>query len=275
MSDPSGKVHKAQAIDASWAEDPLNYMVKAFIAFLQTIFEKAPIGYFHWSPQLEDAEIIITEENPIALDTVGQRPAISVVLGAVEWNASSMDEYLGSNPQTGTSKHTDLLPGMMSLNCCSRNGTEARFLAWQCGRHIWNLRRIFMQEPFIHEIGRRIRIGPVTPAGAIVQGDTEGEWRAASVSCPFYLQWFEQITPITDWNGKEMQPLREIEATYRTRMTMAQENLTHEQNAGRRLWGSMVTQPKPPRAPRMRGRTIQQVEPELSSVPLVVKTKVS
>lgn len=273
MSDPSSAVHAAQAIDASWAEDPLNYLVKAFAAFLQTVFEKAPVGHFHWSPQLENSEIIITEENPIALDTVGQRPAISIVLGAIEWNASSLDEFLGMEFASGKQKHTDLLPGMMSLNCCSRVGQEARFIAWQCARHLWALRRIFMQEPFIHEIGRRVRVGPVSPAGALVQGDTEGEWLAASVTCPFYLQWYEQITPIKDWNGRDIQPLREIEVTYRSRMALAQPNLTHTQNTGMRLWGAEAG---PPKAPRIRGRTIQ-TEPEQpgsKSVPLVVKTKV-
>lgn len=272
MTDPSSAVKTAQAIDPSWAEDPLNYLVRAFIAFLQTIFEKAPVGYFHWSPKEEESEIIITEENPIGLEAVGQRPAISVVLGAVEWNASSMDEFQGMNAMTGEQKHTDLLPGMMSMNCCSRVGQEARFIAWQCARHIWILRRIFMQEPLIHEIGRHIRVGPVSPAGALVQGDTEGEWVAASVTSPFYLQWFEKVTPLTDWNGSELRRVREISATYHTRMGIAQPNLTHQQNVGLRPWGALVTQPKSLRQPRIKGRTI--VERPLMGVSLEQKTKV-
>lgn len=273
MADPSSTVKTAQAIDSSWTEDPLNYMVRAFIAFLQTIFEKAPVGYFHWTSKEEETEIVITEENPIALEAVGQRPAISVVMGAVEWNASSLDEFQGMNPVTGEQKHTDLLPGMMSLNCCSRVGQEARFIAWQCARHIWILRRIFMQEPYIHEIGRRIRVGPVSPAGALVQGDTEAEWVASSVTIPFYLQWFEKVTPITDWNGSELRRVREIGVNYHTRMSVAQPNLTHTQNVGLRPWGALVTQPKPMRQPRIRGKTIVE-QPALVSVSLEQKTKV-
>ena len=248
-------------------------MIKAFIAFLQTVFEKAPVGYFHWTPQLEDSEIIITEENPIALDVVGQRPAISVVLGAVQWNASSMDEFQAQNFATGEQKHTDLLPGMMSLNCCSRVGQEARFLAWQSARHIWILRRIFMQEPLIHEVGRNIRVGPVSPAGALVQGDTEGEWLAASVTVPFYLQWFEKVTPITDWNGHVLRRVKEIGMTFHTRMGVAQPNLTHTQTAGLRLWGGMVTQPKSLREPRIKGKPVTKHGP-LVTIPLEQKMKV-
>ena len=266
MSDPSSSVPKAQALDSSWAEDPLNYLIKAFVAFLQTVFEKAPVGYFHWSPEAEETEIFITEETPIALDTVGQRPSISVVLGAVRWNASSLDEMLGMNPVTGLQRHTDLLPGTMSLNCCSRVASEARFLAWQCARHIWILRRIFMQERFIHEVGRNITVGPVSPAGAIVQGDTEGEWLAAAVSCPFFLQWYERVTPETDWNGSRLQQLREIGITYHTRMNPAQQSLTSDQNAGTRPWGDLAS--RQPRPPSIRGRV-------LPTAPLTVKTKVS
>jgi len=272
-SDPSSTVHTAASLEASWENDPLNHVVKAFIAFLQSIYETAPAGCFHWRPQVEETELVITEENPIHLDALEQKPAISVVLGATRFNGSSLDDLVSIDATNAKEVHTDLLPGTMSLNHISRVAQEARFLAWLSARHIWILRKIFIRESHIHEVGRSIQIGAVTPAGALVQGDTEAEWHSVTVNCPFFLQWTDSVTPLThDWSGRPIHPLKAIEMQFQTRMGTAQPNLTHTQDAGRRLWGTQRSTPLRP--PSRRGRTIQQPQPGSDSVSLEAKFKV-
>lgn len=275
---PSSTVHTAGPLEEGWLDDPLNYMVKAFIAFLQTIFETAPVGHFHWRPQFEETEIVITEENPVKVDAVEQKPVLSVILGPCRFNGSSLDDLVNVSAVDAKEIHTDLIPGTMSINCMSRVPQEARFLGWICSRTIWNLRKLFIKETHIHEVGRNISVGSVSPAGALVAGDTEGEWHSVPVSCPFFLQWTDRVTPLThDWNGRPIHRLQAVEMQFRSRMNVAQPNLTHTQNTGMQQWGAQVTQPRGavPRAPTIRGRRIQtEPHPSSQSSPLEVKTKV-
>lgn len=273
-SDPSSTVHTAGELTEGWLNDPLNYMVKAFIAFLQTIFESAPVGHFHWRPELEETELVITEENPVNLDAVEQKPLISVVLGSTRFNGTALDDLLTVSASDAKEIHTDLIPGTISLNCMSRVPQEARFLAWICARTTWNLRKIFLRGTNIHEIGRNITIGTISPAGALVQGDTEGEWHAVPVQCPFFMQWTDTVTPLKhDWSGRPIHRIQAMEMAFKTRMGIAQPNETHSQDAGVRQWGE---QAHPMRAPRIRGRTIQTEpqQPGASSTPLEAKYKV-
>ena len=264
---PSSTVHTAEELESSWLNDPLNYMVKAFIAFLQTIFEIAPKGCFQWSPKEGETELVVTEDNPVNLEATEQRPAISVIIGPTRFNGSSLDDLVNVDFRTAKEIHTDLLPGTMTLNCLSRVPQECRFLGWHCARTIWNLRKIFIKESHIHEVGRNITIGSVTPAGALVQGDTEGEWHGVPVSIPFFLQWTDSITPLKeDWNRRPIHPLQHMTVLLRTRMGLAQPNLTHSQDRDPPLlWGEAAGQTQASqkaarantiRPPRIRGRVI-------------------
>ena len=261
---PSSTVGGDDHLESSWLNDPLNYSVKCFIAFLQTIFEEAPVGAFHWTPSPEESEIFITEENPIQVDALEQKPAISVVLGPTRFNGSSLDDLVSVDPTNAKEVHTDLLPGNMTLHCVSRVAQEARFVGWMCARTIWNLRKLFVKESHMHEVGRNIQIGSVTPAGALVGGDTEAEWHSVSVTCPFFLQWTDTTLPLThDWNGRPIHKLNHF--TLRLQAKMGERNLTHTQEAGPQLWGEHAASTRAsqkargypqPKRPGLRGRVL-------------------
>lgn len=268
--DPSSSIPSAAPLESSWLNDPLNYAIKCFIAFLQTVFEAAPQQAFHWSKDFKITELVITEENPINVESIERKPVISVIEGPVRFSGTSLDEMVRMDATTGEEFHTDLLPGTMSLNCMSRVRQEARFLAWISARTIWNLRKLFIRETYFQEVGRNITIGSVTPAGALVTGDTEGEWHSCTVSCPFFMQWSDTVVPLTkDWSGSPIQTLQKIE------MQMRQATSGEDDGSGLagglhtrmgavprmrqdpRYWGTTT------RPPRIRGRLIpQQPQPE-------------
>lgn len=285
MSDPSSTIHSDAHLESSWLEDPLNYVVKAYIAFLQTIWETAPKGFMHWSSSVEETELVITEENPIHVDSKEQKPLISVVLGPTRFNGSSLDDLVHVDARNAKEIHTDLLPGTMTLNCVSRVPQEARFIAWQSARNIWILRKLFCRESHIHDTGRNISIGSVSPAGALVQGDTEGEWHFVQVSCPFFLQWTDSVTPLThDWGGRPIHSLQHVGMRLQTRMNKAMPNLTNAQESEPRLWGEAAAQTQASakaaranmlRPPRIRGKVIITApQEELPSVPIEGEFKV-
>lgn len=267
--DPSSSIPSADPLEMSWLNDPLNYAIKCFCAFLQTIFEKAPQRAFHWSSDFKITELVITEESPVNVESIERKPVISVIEGPVRFSGTSLDEMVKQDATTGEEFHTDLLPGTMSLNCMSRVRQEARFLAWISARTIWNLRKLFIRETYFQEVGRNITIGSVTPAGALVTGDTEGEWHACTVSCPFFLQWSDTITPLSkDWSGSPIQTLQGIELRVRRASDGSLEggastrmHTVPKQRPEPRYWGSAL---KPP---RRRGRLITQPQPEPEPAP--------
>ena len=216
--DPSSRVFSASELVSSWGNDPLNYLVRVFVAFLQTIWEDAPKGSFHWTPLSEETELVITEENPVQTETMEKRPAIAVTLGPTRFNGSSLDDLVMVNSRNAAEKHTDLLPTNVTLNCLSRVPSEARFLAWQTARMVWSLRKLFLMEKGIQECGRRNEVGSVSAAGALVVGDTEAEWVVCPVTVPVYLQYTDLVTPLrNEFNGNPIHTLAHIKTKFQTR----------------------------------------------------------
>jgi len=288
-TNPSSTVHTAGEIESSWVEDPLNYVIRAYICFFQTVFEEAQRGCFHWAPSLEETELVITEESPVNLEAVEQRPAISVILGPMRFNGSSLDDLVGVDTKTAQETHTDLLPGTITINCLSRVAHECRFIAWQCARHMWILRKLFVKESHIHEANRNISIGAVTPAGALVQGDTEGEWLNVPVQTPFFLQWTDRVLSLThDWSGRPIHTLQKAGMSFSTRMNQFQNTKTFKQTAGLETgapaWGTMADKARDNqiirragvlKPPGIRGKTIPQTtQPGSTQIPIKYKTKV-
>lgn len=178
---------------------------------MQGLFEKADLGCFHWCESLEETELVITDESPIKLDVVGKRPCISTVRGQVAWGKTSLDEMQTRNVTNDQINHTDLLSGTMTINCCSREPLESEYIAWIVANHSWLLRRLIMKHTPVHEFGRGQMIGAPSPAGAIVSGDTEGEWICTPIQIPFFLQISGKVTPLN------LTLLKEIEAKFGVR----------------------------------------------------------
>lgn len=244
----------------NWAEQPLLFIRKICLSFMQGLFEKADPGCFHWSESLEETEIVITDESPIKLDVVGKRPAISTVRGSIGWGKTSLDEMQTRSLSTDQRKHTDLLSGTMTVNCCSREPLETEYLAWVVANHTWLLRRLIMRNTPVHEFGRGQMVGAPSPAGAIVAGDTEGEWICTPVQIPFFLQISGRVTPLN------LILLKEIEAKFNVRggaqvgPTGVRGQATTANTTGSPAPGEQVNV----RPPTIRGRPIRNVAFEQS-----------
>jgi len=206
MSTTSGTIKPSAAPLVTWEEQPLLQIRKLVLTFLQGLFEQQTPGCFQWVENLEETEIVITDEAPIKLEVVGVRPAISTVRGTVQWGQTSLDEKQSYNMATEQRTHTDLLRGSLSINCCSRVDLESEYIAWIVANHMWLLRRLLMKFTPVHEIGRGNAIGSPSPAGAIVSGDSEGEWINTVVTIPFFLQVGGKVRPLN------VQLLKRIEA---------------------------------------------------------------
>lgn len=186
---PSGAIE-----EDSFRESPLEHVQTAFIAFIQGLFYAAPRGGFHWEKD-ETSEIYISDEAQMAASTIGKRPAISTVRGPVQFFTLGLDDMLKYNMATGQKQKSVIVPGTMSINCCSRVPNECSRLAWIVAEQIWANREILLRSGFF-EVGRSPQIGAPTPAGSIIANDQGEEWFVVSVTCPFQFYRTTNVTPL-------------------------------------------------------------------------------
>lgn len=206
---PSGVETTSPAVEfggSSFKNTPLRQVRVLYARFLQGLFAAAPRGSYHWEPALEDTEIVITDENPINLDVVGQRPAISLTRGPIQFYSFCLDDLMGYNFRTGAKKKTVLIPGTMSINCCSRVDIECDQLAFIISDHLWLLRGHLLKQGFF-QIGQQLAIGAPSPAGSLVSGAGEDETYCTTVTSPFHFPRTGQVTPL----GKQI--IQSIEAS--------------------------------------------------------------
>lgn len=190
--------------DSSFKYTPLQHVRVLFASFVQGLFHAAPRGSYHWEPTMEDSDIVITDENPINIDVVGQRPAITFTRGPVQFYSLGLDDMMSYDFETGAKQKSVLVPGTMSINCCSRNDLESEQLAMIIAEQLWLHRELLMKEGFF-EVGRQPAIGSPSPAGSIVAGDGAREWYCTTIACPFQFYRTSKVTPLNKKIAKNIQ----------------------------------------------------------------------
>lgn len=181
--------------DSSFKHSPLTQVRSLFVRFAQGLFGAMPHGQWKWLPDLQDTEIVISDENPVRTDTIGKRPAISFTRGPVQFYSLGMDDRMEYDLETGAKVKSVLVPGTMSVNCCARNDIESEVIAWVFSEQLWMNRELLMAAGFF-EIGRQPSLGAPSPAGSIVSGDNGHEWYCTTVQCPFQFYRTSQATPL-------------------------------------------------------------------------------
>lgn len=180
---------------SSFRYTPLEHVRTVLVSFVQGLFAGAPPGDYHWNPDEGTSEIIIRDENPINVKTVGARPAVNFTMGVTQFYSVGMDDMMSYQFTNAKKTKGVLVPGVTTVNVSSRSEIEAQNLSWVISEHIWLLREHLMREGFF-EIGRGITISPPTPAGAIIQSDQADEWYCCSISVPWQFTRQSAFTPL-------------------------------------------------------------------------------
>lgn len=174
---------------------PLEHVRTLLINFVQGLFSAAPAGDFHWTSDIEQTEIIIRDENPIHVETYGQRPCINFTMGQTSFYSLGMDDFLFYDFDISRKTKGILVPGVTNINVSSRVDIEAHNLAWVIAEHIWLLREVLLKEGFF-EIGRGINISPPSPPGSIIASDSSDEWTCSTISVPWQFARKSAFTPL-------------------------------------------------------------------------------
>jgi hypothetical protein len=184
-------------------EDPILWTTRLFVRFAQVIFGTFDKGNYHWDPDLNNTEIIVSDQATINREVVQKRPAIVTQRGDMNFMNVSMDQFRSFDPSTGRREHTDLASSVMTFNCLSTEGLEAQRIAWALAYAIRTLKRSLMQAG-LHRVGEDVMVGKESPPGAVVPGVANNEIVLVPVIVPYYFQWTWTVEPVNKVLLKEI-----------------------------------------------------------------------
>lgn len=83
---------------------------------------------YQWNRDSKISKVHISDSNIENLLIVEQKPSLIVTRGNMQWNGGAIDSFLNRN-LSGNREYKDLMSVDMTINCFSREGLEAEFLA--------------------------------------------------------------------------------------------------------------------------------------------------
>lgn len=226
--------------DQGLGEEPLFYFTRVFLLFLQGLFEQMDPGSYRWLHDEKLSEIAITDQVPIPVSRVDQKPHLITMRGPARFANLTLDQMRTVNPRTGEKERTDLISCTMSICCLAKNGIEAQRLAFIVARHVRTF-KTSIQRTGMHKVGDEIEIGPESPPGALV-AEPDPSVVMCTVTLPFHFQWTERSRPLN------AALLRSIELKLQSAMLPAAATSTEGSVEARTAL----------RAPTIRGRAINQ-----------------
>lgn len=179
----------------SFKYTPLEALRNLFVGFCQGLFNAAPPGCYHWDEDPHTTEIIIQDEAPVKEEVMQKRPLITITRGPIQAYGFGLDDLLKYEADIDKKTKSVLVPGTMTINCCSRVQLEAENLAWVVFEHIWLLRDLLMKAG-LFDTGRNNQLGAPSPAGSIIADDGGDEWVCVPVSIPFQFVRTSAFTPL-------------------------------------------------------------------------------
>lgn len=202
--------------DVGLDNDPMLYLTRLFVYFLQNLFRDFPEGCgMRWTPNEEVSEIIITGEKP-ELEAIETCPHITCVLGSGQFNGLGLDQLQAQRMSDGQRTHTDLMPMSLTYHCQAREGLVARRIAWNASLHTIMLRRILMRTGGLHHVSVQHTISPEGPLTQFTGPKSENELVEVQVNVPFYWQPQWRISrPSEVWRRMELSMnVNEVKARY-------------------------------------------------------------
>ena len=180
---------------SSFRDTPLTHVRELYDTFVKVLYAHRPVGDMHWTDD-ESSEIYISDESPVDGEIIGMRPCISFTRSAVQFYSLGMDDMMSYDFETGQKTKGVLVPGLMSINCCSRVSLESENMAFWVAEHLWLLREKLMGTAAFFEIGRQPQVSAPSRAEGIISGDSGREYYCTTVSSPFQFPRTSQFTPL-------------------------------------------------------------------------------
>ena len=176
--------------------DPLLYFTRVYLGFLQGLFAQMPAGSYHWTEDIEQTEIVITDQAPYEISKNSWRPGIVTMRGPSQFANLALDQLLSVDSRTGKKTRADLVSTTMAINVIAKVGLECQRLAWNIARLIRQFKTL-IQRFGMHKVGDELTVGPETPPGALVANEGDSEAVMVTVHSPFHFKYADSIVPET------------------------------------------------------------------------------
>ena len=247
-------------------ESPIQYLRTVVVQFVQGLFWYLPKGHNHWEPNIGESEIFISDEAPIRTKELGQLPGILITRSAMSMSSLGLDDMMSYDQRTDAKTKSVIVPGTISVNCCSRVPQESENLCYFVAKHLWLLRDV-LQRKSLYNIGQNIGIGAPSPAGSLVAGDMAEEFFVTAATMPFQLIETGTVTPLGQKIAKDIElrlhggPMRIPASVSGSPVTTDTSTATSPSSTGyASLQAPGVSiRGVPLRPPRIRGRTLPLV----------------
>lgn len=181
---------------------PFFQVVRHVVSFLKWRFSKLPQGSYRYDiesegPEQKNSEIFIGADTPIRPETLGKRPAITVLRSQVAAAGLGLGDRAFIDLATGSKVRMDMYPTNIMINVLSTEQVEAEGLAWFVMEQISAFRDEICaaSNGLILYMGGRPMVSPPSPAGSLIDS-TEVEWTAVVLSYPCYLQHATTMMPL-------------------------------------------------------------------------------
>lgn len=185
---PKALTPVASGDDVGLDNDPMYYLQRLFVYFLQNLFRDYPEGCgMRWSPNEEISELVISAEKP-ELDAVEKRPHITCVLGGAQFTGLGLDQLQMESNIDGQRTHTDLVPMNMGYHCQAKSGLHARRIGWNAALSTVQLKRILMRVGGLFHVDSKVRIGPEGQITQYAGPSVESPLVEVISIVPFYWQ---------------------------------------------------------------------------------------
>jgi len=172
---------------------PTSLAKDLILKFLQDLFAEPKLYDDHndylWDLDPQKSKILIVDAYTEDLERMELRPAIVLRRGGTGWMNTSINQQLSYDWRTGARGHTDLIYSDLTLECLSRNGLEAEFLADLVFQGI-QFYALQIRERGAFKVAS-VAIGAET----LIQADSQQDLTAVPVSMTISFQQTWTVTP--------------------------------------------------------------------------------
>ena len=169
-------------------DDAIHKATRAWLIWLQGLFRTRPSGHHRWDPNMDQTEIVITDQNPDKIEKSNIRPVIATARGPATWAGTSMGQSIQHDLASPRTTYTDIIGTSMTLSIVAREGLEAQNIAYFIFRMIPVFKSSIMRLGDIHAISSNITLTQENQQGSVVPGSSSPEWKMIQVIIPFYIQ---------------------------------------------------------------------------------------
>lgn len=191
----SATTTRSSRISLERGNNPLLYAQRLYVQFLQGLFNFNPPGCAHWEPDDDTTEVVIRAQAPLDLRNAGKKPAITVVLGPVQFQGLSIDQLAYMNMVTERKVHSDLISGHFVVYSLAESDIVAQWLSSIVVSGTMVNRRLLEGPGGFHQIARPApSSNSPSPPGGLIQGDPNG-LVMVQTNIPFTFQWTWSTEP--------------------------------------------------------------------------------